>query len=323
MPTDDKPPAASGSLPAKFRFLIIEDEVDQRLDRFLPEKLKHSGMTVSRSVVQHWIRSGLVSVTGKVVTKPRHSLNENDEVYLSIPEEKPLTLEPENIPLTILFEDEDIIVVNKQSGLVVHPGAGNEGGTLVNALLHHCDGNLSSAGEIDRPGIVHRLDKDTSGCLVAAKSDEAYHSLVAQFFGRTTKKEYLAIIDGIPVSAEGRIDNHIGRHPVHRQRMTVLEPPAGRQAITDYQVEITNQAGGWARVRCRILTGRTHQIRVHMKESLRCAILGDPIYGKPSRQPCRVDRLMLHAETLQISHPVTGRDVTFRSEIPAAFEVFY
>ncbi len=320
LPAEDQ--SLSGQIGPTICFVADEEDAGQRLDRFIPDKLKQMGEPISRSLLQEWIRSGLVTVAGKVAHKPRQAIHSGDEVCVSIPTEKPTELLAENIPLSVIFEDKHIIVINKECGLVVHPGAGNENGTLVNALLFHCDGNLSRVGEDDRPGIVHRLDKDTSGCLVAAKSDSAYRSLVAQFSSRTTGKEYLAIVDGIPFSKKGRIENRIGRHPVHRQRMTILEPPAGKEAVTEYQVEFSDEKAKWSRVRCRILTGRTHQIRVHMKESLRCAILGDPIYAKVSRQKTKVNRLMLHAEMLQIIHPETGKEMTFQSGVPAAFEKF-
>ncbi len=320
MPAEDQ--SLSEQEGPTIRFVAEDDDAGQRLDRFLPEKLKQKGEGVSRSLLQEWIRSGLVSVAGKIAHKPSQSIHSGDEVCVSIPTEKSTDLLAEKIPLSVLFEDEHIIVINKECGLVVHPGAGNESGTLVNALLFHCEGNLCRVGETDRPGIVHRLDKDTSGCLVAAKSDLAYRSLVAQFSGRSTRKEYLAIVDGVPYLEKGRIENRIGRHPVHRQRMTILEPPAGKEAITEYQLEFSDEKAKWSRVRCRILTGRTHQIRVHMKESLRCAILGDPIYAKISRQKTEVDRLMLHAEILQISHPESGKEMTFQSDTPAAFKKF-
>ena len=322
MPSDDTPLPSSGS-EKEFSFFVQETDSGKRLDQFLTRALKNSGEAVSRNAVQGWIKTSAVSVNGKTASKPRHEIAVGDEIALTIPEKVPTELLPEDIPLTVLFEDEHIIVIDKPSGLVVHPGSGNPNGTLVNALLHHCDGKLSQIGDKDRPGIVHRLDKDTSGCLVAAKSDQAHQALVSQFSGRTTTKEYIAVVNGIPGAPEGRIENRLGRHPVHRQRMTVLSPPAGKEAITEYLVEKSNERKGWTLIHCRILTGRTHQIRVHMKESLRCPILGDPIYGKPSRDAAEpVSRLMLHAERLTISHPLDGKELTFRSDMPEEFKKF-
>ena len=303
-------------------FTVDDGALTQRLDSFLPAKLKQAGKDVSRANVQEWIRSGQVSVAGNTARKPKHPVNPGDEICVSIPPKKKTELRAEDIPLTILFEDEHIVVIDKPCGKVVHPGAGNESGTVVNALLFHCRGKLSKKADDDRPGIVHRLDKDTSGCLIAAKSDSAYDSLVSQFSGRTTRKEYIAILDGIPGSSKGRIENNIGRNPHQRRQMTVLTPPEGKTAITEFVLEKSSEEEHWSRVRCRILTGRTHQIRVHMKESLHCAILGDPVYSKPARQRCKVKRLMLHAHLLRIAHPVTGREMTFEAEIPNEFRDF-
>ena len=192
------------------RFTVASDDSGERLDRWLPGRIEAAGREVSRAVVQSWIKEGAVTLNGKRV-KPRHAVSEDDEIVLVVPEEKSSEPEAEAIDLTVLFEDDDIIVVDKPSGLVVHPASGNLDGTLVNALLHHCGGKLSRLADEDRPGIVHRLDKDTSGCLVAAKSDRAYESLVAQFSGRETGKEYVAVTHGIPQGETGTIHNRIGR----------------------------------------------------------------------------------------------------------------
>jgi len=303
-------------------FSVGDGEAGQRLDLFLSKELNGAGKSASRSVIQRWIHQGLVTISGSPIEKPRRILNAGDRIQIIIPKVAPPELVGENIPLQVLFEDPHIIVVDKPRGMVVHPGAGNETGTLVNALLYHCEGALSHAGEADRPGIVHRLDKDTSGCLVAAKSDAAFHSLVSQFANRTTRKEYIAVVRGVPPVTKGRIENRIGRHPIHRQRMTLVESPAGKEAITEFRVEASGHDGTWSRIRCLILTGRTHQIRVHMKESLRCPILGDPVYGKNSSRKTRVDRLMLHADMLELTHPESGEKMTFRAALPEAFSQF-
>ncbi|MEM7697081.1 MAG: RluA family pseudouridine synthase [Verrucomicrobiota bacterium] len=294
----------------------------ERLDRYLPAALGVAGFEASRSQVQDWIRDGLVTVESRVV-KPRFSLEGGELIEVRFPEESERELSPEPIALTILHEDEDIIVIDKPSGMVVHPGSGNERGTLVAGLLHHTGGRLSHLADPDRPGIVHRLDKDTSGCLVAAKSDRAYESLVAQFSGRETSKRYLAVTLGIPQRESGRIESQIGRHPVQRQRMAILEPSAGKEAITDYKVIQPDPEGEWAALECVIHTGRTHQIRVHLKEALRCPILGDAIYGRKGKGAVAVERLMLHARELGFRHPESGDPVSFESLLPEPFLAFF
>ena len=292
-----------------------------RLDRFLAREMERLGRDVSRAALQRWIRDGNVRVNGKVV-KPRHTVEEGERVEIEIPPEAPVELVPEPIDFEVLYEDEDIIVVDKPHGLVVHPGSGNRSGTLVNGLLHHCQGKLCELAGEDRPGIVHRLDKDTSGCLVAAKTDRAYHSLVSQFSGRETGKEYLAITSGVPTEERGRIENRIGRHPVNRQKMAVVSAPAGKEAITDFEIVREDEGGAWSAVRCVIHTGRTHQIRVHLKECLHAPILGDPIYGQPSRPKVKVSRLLLHAHRLRIRHPEDGRELEWEAPIPPEFTPF-
>lgn len=299
---------------------VPPEAAGERLDRFLPFELRRRGEEVSRSALQQWIKDGAVLVDGGKV-KPRHTLAAGNVIAIRPPEPETAEILPEAIPVPVLFEDEDIVVVNKPSGLVVHPGSGNSSGTLVNALLHHCGGKLCELAGEDRPGIVHRLDKDTSGCLVAAKSEAAYHSLVAQFSGRETGKEYLAVTAGLPVNEEGKIVNRIGRSPRNRQQMTVLEEPAGKEAITDYLVRRSDPAGKWACLSCVIHTGRTHQIRVHLKECLRAPILGDEIYGT-KKEKVKVDRLLLHAWKLKIRHPVSGEEMRFEAEVPGDFAPF-
>ncbi len=292
-----------------------------RLDRYLTDAVGEAGREVSRAVMQTWIKDGAVTVNG-VAVKPRHTVLEGDRVIVEVPKSVASELLPEAIDLDVLYEDDDIIVVNKSHGLVVHPASGNMTGTLVNALLHHCQGNLCELAGDDRPGIVHRLDKDTSGCLVAAKSEQAYHSLVAQFSGRKTGKKYIAVTNGMPTSEAGTIETNIGRHPGNRQKMAVVEPPGGKDAITDFETLNFDEAGKWATLLCVIRTGRTHQIRVHLKECLHSPILGDPIYGHPKRQKIQVGRLMLHARELSITHPVTKEKMTFESPLPDAFSPF-
>lgn len=307
--------------PSEYRLLVPPSSSGERFDRWLPGALSIAGCELSRSAVQDLIKAGFALVSGRKV-KASHLLAGGEEIVVRIEPERSGELLGEAIPLSILYEDEDLIVVDKPTGLVVHPAAGNPDGTLVNALLHHCQGKLSGLAGVDRPGIVHRLDKETSGCLVAAKSDVAYHSLVGQFSGRETQKEYLAVTEGIPAKHEGVIETRIGRHPVNRQRMAVVSPPAGKEAITDYLVLRSEVRENWAVLRCIIHTGRTHQIRVHLKEVLRCPILGDTIYAQVARQKVKVDRLLLHARFLAFRHPLTGEFLRFEAPLPEVFGRF-
>ena len=293
----------------------------ERLDRFLPEALRGHGVETSRALVQSLIKEAAVLVDGKKV-KPRHALVEGESIQTTISQAGPDEIQGEAIEIDIIFEDEDIVVVNKSHGLVVHPASGNLDGTLVNALMHHCKGDLCRIAGDDRPGIVHRLDKDTSGCLVAAKNENAYHSLVAQFSRRETGKIYRAVVSGVPANEGGTLISQIGRHPVNRKKMAVVKPPAGKEAITDYRVLGSDSTANWASVECIIHTGRTHQIRVHLKECLHCPILGDPVYGQPRRQKVQVNRLMLHASQLSFNHPVTSDRMTFNAPLPDEFLAF-
>lgn len=314
----------------KYRFVIsTESGAGTRLDRFLTDQVRD----LSRSRLQQLIKDGNVLVDGSSV-KPKLKLTAAQVVTVEIPEAVPFEqVAAQDIPLEVIFEDRDFIVINKAHGMVVHPAAGNADGTLVNALLHHCHGELSGIGGIQRPGIVHRLDKDTSGCLVAAKNDVAHQEISRQFADRETTKIYHCVVQGIPAPAAGRVANQIGRHPVNRQKMAVLEAGKGKSAITDYKIltsstqraseapDIDHDQSTWAYVQCRLHTGRTHQIRVHMK-SLGCPILGDVIYSQPSRQLPQVERMLLHARQLGFTHPRSKEQLTFTSPLPEAFHPF-
>ena len=290
------------------------DEPGERLDAFLAARLPD----LSRSRIQALIREQFIIVNGHPA-KPRDAVKTGDRIAIAVPEAVPLDAAPQDIPLDILFEDDDIVVLDKAPGMVVHPAPGNPDGTLVNALLHHCRGRLSGIGGVERPGIVHRLDKDTSGCLVIAKSDAAHQSLASQFSERSTmEKIYLAVTQGIPKPAKDTVFTHIGRHPVNRQKMAVVNPPGGKAAITDYQILATDAATRTALVLCHLHTGRTHQIRVHLHHK-GTPILGDPIYGKHSRTAELAGRLMLHAWRLAFDHPITGRRLQFDAPIPPEF----
>ena len=293
---------------------IRADAPAERLDAFLAARLPE----LSRSRIQALIREQFIIVNG-LPAKPRDAVKAGDLIAIALPEAVPLENEPQEIPLEILFEDDDLIVINKAHGMVVHPAPGNPDGTLVNALLHHCKGRLSGIGGVERPGIVHRLDKDTSGCLVVAKSDAAHQSRATQFSERSTmEKIYLAVTQGVPKPEKDTVFTHIGRHPVNRQKMAVVNPPGGKAAITDYEVLATEAATRTALVLCHLHTGRTHQIRVHLHHK-GAPILGDPIYGKPSKNPALPERLMLHAWKLSFQHPITGKRHDFESPVPQEF----
>lgn len=275
----------------------------QRLDAFLAAERPE----ISRS---HWktlIQGGQVLVNEKP-GKPNSKLKPGDQIACIIPAEGSGEDLPENIPLNILFEDDGVLVLNKPPGLVVHPAPGNETGTLVNALLFHDPAFL----EVERAGVVHRLDKNTSGVMVVAKSTAAMEELQRQFKARETDKEYLTLVWGHP-PASGRIETLIGRHPVHRKRMGVLEG-GGREAISNY--ELLEAFDEVALVRVKIETGRTHQIRVHMKH-LGHPIVGDRVYGRPRKVvlPAKPDRQQLHAARLEFTHPVTGKRLSFEAPL--------
>jgi 23S rRNA pseudouridine1911/1915/1917 synthase len=298
-------------------FAIEHSRPGERLDTFLRARFP----AVSRGTFQRLIEQGHVKVNGRVI-KPTHSPRAGEQVEVYFPEARPAQLQPESIPLQILFEDAALLVLNKPPGLVVHPSAGHEEHTLVHALLHHCRGQLSGIGGVARPGIVHRLDKDTSGCLVVAKNDATHLALSEQFAGRTMEKTYLAIVCGEVPHPAGHIRAAIARHPSHRKRMAVTEG-GGREAWTSYRVvERLQQA---ALVEAQLHTGRTHQIRVHFQH-LGFPVAGDDTYG--SRQTRRLiestgytpPRLMLHAQRLAFTHPQTGRKKICEAPLPEDFK---
>jgi len=282
----------------------------KRLDAWLAkEQPEHS-----RARWQALIDEGHVTVNGKTV-KRNTKLREGDRVEWIIPEPVSSEVLPEDIPLDILYEDEHMIVINKPAGLVVHPAAGNESGTLVNALLHHCK-DLAGIGGERRPGIVHRLDKDTSGVMVVAKTEQAMAELARQFKARETEKEYMAIVRNKPQSRRGRIATKIGRHPIFRKKMAV-DVRKGRHAVSYYDVvEAFDRA---ALVHLRIETGRTHQIRVHMAH-LKHPVIGDKLYSRAHTGSLWADRQMLHAAKLSVAHPNTGERMYFTAPLPDDME---
>lgn len=292
--------------------LTIPEPGGERLDAWLAKNLPE----LSRSRIQSLIKSGNILLNdGKV--KSKTSLQAGDQITIEIPEPKALDLVAQDLPLHILYEDDHLVVLNKAHGMVVHPAAGNPDGTLVNALLHHCKGQLAGIGGVERPGIVHRLDKDTSGCIVVAKTDRAHQSLVTQFSERETAKLYLAVTQSPPTKAHQTVFNHIARHPIHRQRMDVCNPGAGKPAITDIHLLHTSEEQT-SLILCALHTGRTHQIRVHNR-FLGHPLLADPIYSKPTRQAFPASRLMLHAWRLGFTHPITGNWLQNEAPIPEEF----
>lgn len=292
--------------------IIAEDCLGTRLDQFLTTQLPE----LSRARIQALIKAGDITVDGKKI-KAKTPVERGMSISVNIPEPEPAEAQPQDIPLSVLYEDRDVIVIDKESGMVVHPAAGNPDGTLVNAVLFHC-GDLSGIGGVERPGIVHRLDKDTSGCIVIAKNDAAHLSLTAQFAQRDTTKIYLAVVQGQPREAGGTIFTNIGRHPVNRLRMAVVNPGSGKPAITDYRVLHYDAATDSSLVMCTLHTGRTHQIRVHMLH-LGHPLIGDPIYAHPQRQKARPGRLMLHAWRLAFLHPSKGQRMAFEAPLPPEY----
>ncbi|HXC02513.1 MAG TPA: RluA family pseudouridine synthase [Opitutaceae bacterium] len=270
----------------------------------------------SRVALQRAFDAGLVSRAGRPLGKS-DIVRAGDAIEFSLPETKAAELKPMDIPLEILFEDEHLLALNKAAGMVVHPGVGTGEDTLVHALLAHCAGSLSGIGGVARPGIVHRLDKQTSGVLLVAKTDAAHRALAAQFAGRSLRKEYVALVSGVPKLASGVIDRPISRHPVHRHRMTAGQ--GGRTARTDWErLEVFGK--GAAFVRCRIHTGRTHQIRAHFK-SIGHPLLGDTIYGwKPLPSLPKPPRVMLHAERIAFAHPITAAALDLCAPLPGDFK---
>lgn len=292
---------------SSFNHTVTEEQAKQRLDKLLTEL----NGDLSRSQIQTWIEEEHVKVND-TFTKANYKVLVGDEITWEIPEVKPLEIEAENIPLNIVYEDSDLLVVNKARGMVVHPSAGHGSGTLVNALLHHCD-DLSGIHGVERPGIVHRIDKDTSGLLVVAKNDKAHIGLSEQFANREVERKYVALVHGEIPHETGMIDAPIGRDPKNRQRMAVVDN--GKPAITHFNV--LERYPEYTYIECRLETGRTHQIRVHMRY-IEFPLVGDPLYGP--RKTMDLGGQALHAISIGFIHPITKEEMTFDSEIPAYFQ---
>ncbi|MDR3590296.1 MAG: RluA family pseudouridine synthase [Negativicutes bacterium] len=286
-------------------FQVDEADKNERLDVYLTRKLPE----LSRSHIQKLTAAGQVTVQGKSA-KANHKVQPGERLQITIPEAQPLEVAAEAIPLDILYEDEDVVVINKARGMVVHPAAGNYQGTLVNALLKHCD-DLSGIGGVIRPGIVHRLDKDTSGVMVVAKTDRAHLSLAAQIKDRSAGRKYIAIVHGNVKAEDGLIDAPIGRHSADRKKMAVTFQHS-REARTHFRV--LRRFGEYTMVECRLKTGRTHQIRVHMA-FIGHPVVGDPKYG-PKKPHFAIAGQALHSAELVFTHPVTGKELLFQAPLP-------
>ena len=289
--------------------IFAADKDGERLDVFLVRQQPE----LSRAHVQKLIASGEVLVDGRA-RKANFKLKAGASVSLKLPEAAPIEVKPEDIPLDILYEDEDIIVVNKARGMVVHPAAGVDSGTLVNALLFHCHDLSGINGEI-RPGIVHRLDKDTSGVMVAAKNDKAHLNLAEQIGTKTAHRSYLAVVHGNIKEEAGIIKGDIGRHPTDRKRMAIVQEN-GKPAVTHFKV--LERFGDYTLVECRLETGRTHQIRVHMT-SIGHPLVNDPKYGR-CKSPFGIKGQALHSRQLTLKHPATGEEMTFEAPLPEDME---
>ena len=288
---------------------LLAEQPCERLDVFLSARLG-----VTRSAAKKLLDGGHITVGGKAV-KASRPVSAGEEVVAEIPDPETLDLIPQDIPVDIVYEDEDIAVVNKPQGLTVHAGSGNLSGTLVNALLYRLN-SLSSINGVVRPGIVHRIDKDTSGLLVVAKNDAAHLSLSAQIAEKTCRREYLALCEGIFKEDTGRIETYIGRSPSDRVKMAVVPKEKGKYALTEYEVQ-ARYAEGFTLARFRLYTGRTHQIRVHCRH-IGHPVVGDPVYGS-KKQKFHLAGQLLHACRLELTHPRTGERMSFEAPLPAYF----
>lgn len=294
----------SGTVGTQERIIITENEAGMRADVALAQLLE-----ITRSNMQKLLEEGR-AVRGQKVIKSNYRVKAGEEILVNLPEPQQLDVQPEDIPLDIIYEDDDVVVVNKARGMVVHPAAGNYNGTLVNALLYHCK-NLSGINGVIRPGIVHRLDKDTSGIMICAKNDSAHLSLSEQIQSKTAQRTYLAVVRGNVKNDSGIIETQIARDKNDRKKMAVVTE-GGRQAITEY--EVAERFGKYTVVKCRLKTGRTHQIRVHM-EYLGYPLVGDPKYS-PMKTPFAINGQALHSLTLSFTHPRTGERLTFEAPLP-------
>lgn len=297
----------------RLELVLGPEHAGLRLDRALALALPQH----SRERLKALISAGHVAGAEGLLRDPARKVAGTERLVVAIPAPAPAEAQAQAIPLAIVHEDPHLLVVDKPAGLVVHPAAGNPDGTLVNALLHHCGGRLSGIGGVARPGIVHRIDKDTSGLLVVAKTDPAHLGLARQFAAHSVRREYLAIVESHPKQPSGRIESHLARSPANRKKVAVVAPPAGKRAVTHWEVRrlLRNAAA----VACRLETGRTHQVRVHMA-LIGHSLVGDPVYGSRIARGIGAEagfrRQALHARTLGFTHPVTNQPLSFESPVP-------
>lgn len=291
------------------KFFVDSINEEKRLDSYLSDVL----MEMSRSFIQKLIEKGTVKINGEIVRIKKYKVKENDEIEIEVPAPERLKIEAENIPIEIVYEDDDLLVVNKPQGMVVHPAPGNYNGTLVNSIMYHCK-NLSSINGVIRPGIVHRIDKDTSGLLIVAKNDKAHRSLAQQFKEHSINRKYIALVYGNIKEEKGTIQGPIGRHPNNRLKMAVVERN-GKDAITHFSV--LKRFRGYTLIEAKLETGRTHQIRVHMTH-INYPLVGDPVYGQ-KKEKFNLKGQMLHAKTLGFMHPTKGIFMEFQADLPDHF----
>ncbi len=290
----------------------LKKQQNHRLDLWLSQNLPD----LSRSRIQNLIEQGQVTVNDEICTSKKATVKAGDRFQITIPPPEPLELKPNNIPLDILYEDEQLLIINKQAGLVVHPAPGHPEGTMVNALLAYCD-TLAGIGGVQRPGIVHRLDKDTTGAIAVAKTDLACSSLQKQFQEKTARREYLGLVFGCPKTEKGTIDLPIGRHPVDRKKMAVVPvEKGGRPSVTRWEIE--ERLGNYSLLKFQLETGRTHQIRVHISK-IGHPIVGDAVYGSGRSLGVNLTGQALHAWRLELQHPVTGELIEAIAPKPAEF----
>jgi 23S rRNA pseudouridine1911/1915/1917 synthase len=301
---------------------LAPTHVGWRLDRALADAVP----TLSRERLKALIRSGAVEADGKPIRDPAIKVKGQEALTVAVPDPAPAHNEAQNIPLKIVFEDDHLLVIDKPAGMVVHPATGNFDGTLVNALLHHCEGSLSGIGGVARPGIVHRIDKDTSGLLVVAKTDVAHEGLAKQFATHSIDRRYFAIVNGVPKTSEGTVDAPLARSATNRKKIAIVEGKRGKRAVTHWRrLDVLNNA---ALVECRLETGRTHQVRVHMA-SINHPLLGDPAYGRSGKAHGKIlkelqfNRQALHAAELGFTHPVTKHRLSFSSAMPADMQELF
>ena len=288
----------------------IQENQQMRLDKYLAEQFPEQ----TRSYLQKLIKEGQVLVNGKTV-KSGYQLSKGDEVSVTIPEPKELDVEPQKMELDIVYEDEDVILINKPKGMVVHPAPGHTTDTLVNGLLYHCKDNLSGINGVARPGIVHRIDRDTTGILIVCKNDMSHNSIAAQLKEHSINRRYRALVHGNLKEDTGTVEGPIGRHPVDRKKMAINERN-GKPAVTHFTV--LERFGNYTLIECKLETGRTHQIRVHMT-SIGHPLVGDEVYG-PAKCPFKLQGQCLHAMVLGFVHPRTGEYMEFSADLPEYFE---